>query len=243
MSESIVRQKTISGAESRPQLQPFRGLLSPGIAFESGHTVWLFKFTETPFPVEWYYAVWLESPEGDLTLYLDPAEASDFPPSYHHFDQIVGAMIDWHLVDFETVEVSMKAVDGRTLSLRANLTSTVGTRIMEILARVTPARIQRSPLGAKISSALLNHLIPSNGLKLLGRTETGVGYWAEAESLRAVRDVSVTLDGTDLGKQVPGTASRYYGDVKTVRDPFVVFGALHLEYPVQGQHGQSVTHD
>lgn len=235
MSERIAHQKASGETEPQSQLQPFRGFLSPGIAFESGHTVWLFRFTETPLPVEWYYAVWLESPAGDLTLYLDPADASGFAPSYHQFDHIVGATIDWHEVNFDTVAVSMEAADGTTLSLHATLASTVGTRVMEVLARVTPSRVQRSALGAKISSALLNLLVPSNGLKLLGRTETGAGYWAEAESLRAVRDVLATLDGIDLGRQVPGAANRYYGDVKTVRDPFVVFGALHLEYPVPGQ--------
>lgn len=228
-------QNATLGERERPTLRPFEGFLSPGIAFESGHTIWLFKFDKTPAPDGAYSEIWIESPAGDVTMYTDPATAGEYVVAYHDPDRIMGASIDWRVADFEHIEVVVAADDGTTLELSAALAHPISTRLVEGLSGGVPRTIQRSAIGAAVSSFTLNRLMGANGLALRGRTETGTRYWGEADHLRTVSDASATLDGIDLGQQVSGTSTHDFGDVKTAREPYVVFGALHLEYPVPGQ--------
>ncbi len=168
-------------------------------------------------------------------MYADPATAGEYVKAYHDFDHIVGASTDWRLADFEHIEVVVAADDGTTLELSAALAHPISTRLMEGLSGGVPRTIQRSAIGATVSSFTLNRLMGANGLALRGRTETGTRYWGEADHLRTVSDASATLNGVDLGRTVSGTSIHDFGDVKTAREPYVVFGALHLEYPASGQ--------
>jgi len=227
--------ETTNNGETQATLQPFEGFIIPGIGFESGHIIWLFKFDNTPTPLGRHSSVWIESPTGKLSLYTDPPEAIEYSAPYHDFDQVVGASIDWTDADLDRIEVVMHAEDGTALGLGAVLDHPASTRIMEGLASLVPRAVQRSSAGAAVSSLSLNLLLDANGLKLRGTTETGARYWGEADHLRTVQDASATLDGRDLGKQIPASSSHDFGDVKTARKPYVVFGALHLEYPAQEQ--------
>jgi hypothetical protein len=234
-SQTTGSRNTTPREQERPTLQPFEGFVSPGIAFESGHTVWLFKFDETPTPTGAYSDIWIESPAGDVTMYVDPTTAGEYVKAYHDFDYIVGASINWRVADLDRIDVQLEADDGTTLELSAVLARPISTRLMEGLAGGVPGTIQRSAMGAAVSSFTLNRLMGANGLELRGRTETGTRYWGEADHLRTVSDASATLDGVDLGRRVSGTSIHDFGDIKTAREPYVVFGALHLEYPAPGQ--------
>jgi hypothetical protein len=224
-----VVERTVDEVES--SLRPFAGLVCPGITFDSGHVVWLFRFDETPTPAGAYADVWLESPDGTVTLYVDPADAGQYPAAYHEFDDVAGADIEWLTADHDRVALTMVAADGTTLDVDAELAFPLRARAVETLVRVTPGVVRRSALGSALGSRALSTLLGGNGLRLRGRTETGARYWGDADHLRTVRSASATLDGTDLGPQVSGTSTHDFGDVTTARDPYVVFGALHLEYP------------
>lgn len=233
--QDAVSPNSASTERIQPTLHPFKGFLSPGIAFESGHTIWLFKFDETPIPPGAYSAVWIESPAGDLTMYTDPATAGEYTKAYHDPDLIVGASIEWLSADLTHIDVVLEADDGSALALSARLAQSSKTRLMELLAGSVPRVVQQSRIGAMASSFMLTQLLGANGLQLRGTTETGIRYWGEADHLRTIGDASATLDGADLGQQIPGTSTHDFGDVKTARDPYVVFGVLNLEYPAPGQ--------
>jgi hypothetical protein len=233
--QPTVSQTTAAERQRRSPLRPFEGFLSPGLTFESGHVVWLFKFDETPTPHGACSYLWIESPAGDVTMYTDPAVAGEYAKAYHDLDRIEGASIDWPTADLDHLEVELEADDGTTLELSAALAHPLSTRLMEGLAGAIPRAIQRSAIGAAISSFTLNRLMGANGMALRGTTETGTRYWGEANHLRTVSDASARLDGIDLGQQVSGTSTHDFGDVKTAREPYVVFGALHLEYPAPNQ--------
>lgn len=228
MNQHNTEQQRASDVPTRSSFRPFRGLVVPGIAFESGHVVWLFRYDETPHGR--YSCVWIEAPDGELTLYADPAEATAYPRAYHEFDRSVGASIEWLAADRDRLDVAMEGEDGTTLALDAALERTLGTRLMETLGTLVPEPIRRSRAGAAVSSLTLNTLVDAGGLRLRGRTETGARYWGDADALRTVREASATLDGVDLGRRVPGNSTHDFGDVRTAREPYAVFGALHLEY-------------
>lgn len=228
-----------SGEEARsktqrnPSFRPFEGIVCPGIAFETGHVIWLLKFDSTPTPIGSYSEVWIKTPDGESTVYADPPEADEYISAYHDFDSIRGADLDW-AVSEEKIRVTVDGEDGKSLHLNINLNHTTGTKVMEGVARFTPDEALQTELGNTISSLSFDLFMGSNGTKLRGQTETGAHYWAAGNRLRAIRSAAATLDGTGLGRQVSPSSTRHYGDISTARDPYVVFGTLHLEYPAPG---------
>jgi hypothetical protein len=233
-SEAIEREERTVSPETHGSLRPFHGSICPGIGFESGHTIWLIGFDETPTPIGAYSEVWIETPEGELTLYADPGEAAPYISAYHEFDRVEAADLTWR-EGREGIEVAMDADDGTTLEFRAELARTPRTRLMGILAALTPAAVLRSSVGGVISSLSYDLLLGSGGTKLLGRTETGTRYWGDADRFLAIESATAVLDGTDLGGLAPSPSARDYGDVRTATDPHVIVGRLHLEYPAPGQ--------
>jgi hypothetical protein len=216
-------------------LEPFHGLICPGIGFKSGHTIWLFRFEETPTPIGGYSEVYLEEPDGTLTLYTDPGEAATYVTDYHEFDRIEAAVLDWERADHDELAVAMEADDGTRLDVRATLEPSLRSRVMDALIAVTPEAVGRTRLGNTVSSLSYARVMGSGGTKLRGHTETGCGYWGDADLLLPVVSASATLDGTDLGGMAPSRSTRELGDIRTSTDPHVVFGRLHLEYPAAGQ--------
>ena len=229
-----------SGAATDPvipvgRLEPFHGLICPGIGFESGHTVWLFRFEETPTPIGRYSEVYLEEPDGTLTLYTDPGEAATYVTAYHEFDRVEAAEMAWERVDHDELAVAMETDDGTTLEVRATLAPTIRSRAMGALIAVTPEVVGRTRLGNAVSSLSYDRVMNSGGTKLRGLTDTGCEYWGDADLLLPVVSATATLDGTDLGEMAPSRSTRELGDIRTAHGPHVVFGRLHLEYPVAGQ--------
>ena len=220
---------------SHGRLEPFHGLICPGIGFESGHTIWLFRFEETPTPIGGYSEVYLEGPDGTLTPYTDPGEAAAYVTAYHEFDRIEAAEITWERVDHDELAVTMEAADGTTLEVRATLEPTIRSRAMDALIAVTPEAVGRTRLGNAVSSLSYDRVMNSGGTKLRGRTDTGREYWGDADRLLPVVSATATLDGADLGEMAPSRSTRELGDIRTALGPHVVFGRLHLEYPVAGR--------
>lgn len=234
-ADSVESDGHVGSRGSRGPLRPFHGWICPGIGFESGHTIWLFRFDETPTPVGAYSEVWVETPEDELTLYADPGEAAPYVSEYHEFDRIEPVTIEWGRMGRSSVELEMNAADGTSLELRAGLERTFRTRAMDALAALTPDSLLRTSIGGAVSSASYDLLVGSGGTKLLGRTETGVRYRGDADRILAVTSATAVLDGTDLGATALSRSTRTYGDVSTASTPHVVIGRLHFEYPVPGQ--------
>lgn len=234
MVSQHTQQQTPDSERRVRSLRPFEGVVCPGIGFESGHVVWLFKFEETPTPLGGYTEVWIERPDGELTLYVDPLEAADYVTAYHEFDRVEGATVDWFTTTTDELDLSLDGADGTTLQLRVGLAQTAGTRVMELLAGGLPDALARSAVGAAVGSRMFEVFMEPNGTKLLGETETGTRYWADADRIRSVARANATIDRTDLGGQIPALSAHTHGDVSVAREPYAVFGALHLEYPAPG---------
>lgn len=215
----------------RDGLRPFHGIQIPGICFESGHCIWLLAFTETPTEIPSYVEVWLISPDGRTTLLIDPDEATPTVEQYHEFDDVRGGRIDVSLPDQETIRVAVREAG---LDLEWSLThrQTLRTRAVSRLLNATPKRIARNRMGAVAGSAALNLLLPVNGLRVAGRTDTGRRYRSEPVRITVGTDASATLDGTDLGGLTAPDRSISFGDLRVPDRPLVAVGDLFLEYPL-----------
>ena len=101
------------------------------------------------------------------------------------------------------MEVSFGENDGTTLGLRADLGASTGTRLLPVVASLTPKPILRTSLGGTIANLSHRLLIDSNGSKVVGRTDRHEPYRVEADFLRMVASASATLNGDDLGDVCP----------------------------------------
>lgn len=212
-------------------LRAFHGFQVPGISFESGHCIWLLDFTETPTEAGAYFECWLVTPEGKTTLFIDEPDAIPTMAEYHTFDDIVEAAIACELPDQETIRVAVDASDGTTIDLELYHELTPRARLLTALLHATPERIARSRPGAAIATATLNLLLPANGLRVAGRTDTGKRYRNEPDRVTVGIDARATLDGEDLGALAAPGRSIAFGDIHVPDRPIVTFGDLCLEYP------------
>lgn len=76
-----------------------------------------------------------------------------------------------------------------------------------------------------IDSSALNQLLESRDKKRPGMTENRD---AILDQLRTIGETSATLERIDLGRRVSASSAHDYGNVKTAREPYVIFGSLHL---------------
>ncbi|MDL5363735.1 hypothetical protein [Halalkalicoccus sp. NIPERK01] len=216
---------------STGELEPFHGIQVPGVCFESGHCVWLLRFTETPTDLPSYTEVWLITPDGGTTLFVDPEEAAATVEEYHAFDEVRGAEIDVALPDQETIRVTVAGDTDLEFDLTHELTPRA--RALSAMLNATPERVARSRIGAAVGTATLNTLLPANGLRVAGTTDTGRRYRNEPVRVTLGTDASATLDGEDLGGLAPPTRPIAFGDLHVPDRPVVTFGDLFLEYPVK----------
>lgn len=222
-----------TGSDSQPaaQLQRFHGWFSPGICFDSGHCIWVFKWEHTPTSLGAYSDVWVITPDGDRLLYADPPEAGPFVEKYHDFHRTYGASITWDRVDDDAVEFHLDGDDDTTLEFRAELGASPATRVLTAISRLTPRAVLRTSIGQTLSNLSLASLMDVNGLKVAGTTETREPYRFEADRLRAIETAAATLNGEDLGAVGPPDRPIEFGDAKTPAEPFFTVADLFLRPP------------
>lgn len=227
-------KQTSGSVDDTPEsgtIQPFTGVLSPGICFSSGHCFCLYKWWATPTSLEEYESFWLITPEGERRLYGDRPEAVTFVQKYHEFDRTSEADISWNELDNEYMECSLEGEDGTSVELQLNLGSNIGTRVLNAMTTLTPKKILRTSVGEKISNLTFSLLMDTNGLKVVGITDTHEPYRVESDSIRVVKDGSAQVNGEDCGEVCPPTRSVEWGDAIVPNDPFVSFGELWLRPP------------
>lgn len=220
-------------ATTKRTLQPLHGCFSPGICFESGHCIWLFKWSSSPTEFDAYDDVWIITPDGERILYADPPEAGPAVETWHEFDRTVGAAISWSQANQDGVEFHLEGEDGTTLDFRSELGSSTGTFLLNAITTLTPQPILRTGLGETVSNFSLAQLMDVNGLKVAGITDTEEPYRVEPDSLRAVTAATATLNGEDLGDIIPPDRPIEFGDAIVPDEPFFSFGDLYLRPPTE----------
>lgn len=218
-------------ARENPTMQPFHGVLSPGICFASGHCVVLNNYTSTPTSIGAIDEVWMVTPEGERLLYADPPEAGPIIETYHDFDRTRGAEITWGQANEDSVEVDIDAEDGTTFTLRADLGVSRKIRLLNAMMTLTPRPIVRTSVGQRVITLSFRQLIETNGLKIAGRTETQEPYRVEADNMRAVTSADAMVDGEDLGEVGPPDRLIEFGDHSVPNEPLIVFGDIYLRPP------------
>lgn len=222
---------SVDDAATNDSIQPFRGVLSPGICFSSGHCFCLYKWWDTPTSLDEYESVWLITPEGERRLYGDSSKAATFVQKYHEFDRVSEAEISWNELDEGHMECSLEGDDGTSVELQLEFGSSVESSLLDGITTLTPKTILRTSVGEKISNLTFSLLMETNGLKVAGITDTGEPYRVESDSIRMVTGGSARVDGEDCGTVGPPVRPVEFGDAIAPNDPFVSFGELWLRPP------------
>lgn len=230
-TEQPTSERSHDASRDNRSLHPFHGFFTPGICFSSGHCLCLYNWSSSPTALDAYESVFIITPGGDRRLYADPGAAGPYVETYHEFDRTSEATITWSHAGEEGMEVHLDGADGTTLDLRADLGASTGTRVLTAITALTPTPMLRTSLGGAISNLSLGLLLDTNGLKVVGHTETHEPYRVEADSLRTVTGATATLDGEDLGDLCPPDRPLGFGDARVPNEPFVTFGDLYLRPP------------
>jgi hypothetical protein len=194
----------------------FHGRLIPGIYFESGYCIWAFDFTSTPSPLDPFSDVWIDTPDGERTLYINSDTAMETIASNHPFDRTVSADITIDQTDSNGVRVTVEGEDGTELEMDLSFGQTVGTRLLNVMVALTPKAVARTQIGSALSTFVLNRLVEANGAKVAGRFATGEPYRFEANRIAVVTAATATLDGEDLGLLSSSPQPIEDGDVKNM---------------------------
>jgi hypothetical protein len=210
-------------------LELYSGALIAGVYFSRGYSVSSNYFTTVPSGIDPFVDVRVITPEGERILYCDPEEAIESVTWYHDFDKTVGGDITRDVTAADRAHVSLDADDGTKLELDISFGQTVGTRILNVMSALTPKSISRTRLGAKIGTTALNTLLDADGMKVAGRTETGVRYRSEAKRIYRITDASATLNGTGLGQFVRPPHPIKFGDIRSI--PLYIHGDVFLPVP------------
>lgn len=232
-TEQQSRESSHEDSGEDVSLQPFHGFFTPGICFTSGYCLCLYKWSSSPTVLDTYESFFILTPAGDRRLYADPAEAGPYVETYHEFDRTSGATITWTQATEEGMELHLEGNDGTTLDLRAELGASTGTQLLTSVTSLTPTPMLRTSLGGAISNLFFGFLIDSNGLKVVGRTDTNEPYRVEADSLRTVTGASATLNSKDLGDVCPPDRPLGFGDARVPKEPLFTFGDLYLRPPTE----------
>jgi hypothetical protein len=231
--QPLAMATTSPSAKGQARLEPFHGVLSPGLSFSSGHTVLPYRYTATPLPLDAHNELWLVTPAGDRVLYVDPEAAGTYMATYHRFDRTVRASIDWTQQTPDSIDIHLEGSDGTTLELHTELGDTPATRLLTFVSRLTPSWLLRTAFGRRITNSGFQRLIASNGLQIVGQTETGEPFRVEADTIRSVEAATAELDGDDLGGLRTPYRRIAFGDHVIPDDTLLVSGALYLR-PTDG---------
>jgi hypothetical protein len=214
-------------------LEKYEGLLSPGLVFASGHCFWLFCFETSPTQYGAYRHVWWIAPGGRRSLFIEPEPAGRIVEGFHDFAATFGAKLNIQLTDPDRLIVELSGQDGTELRLELRVGQTLGTRALNVLARLIPKRLlSTSPMLAVSELALrvLMRLEREPGRRYVnGHTERGRRYVNYARQLLAVTEAAGTLNGEALGALVSPEQPLRFGDIGVPNRPFVFFGEMFVQ--------------
>lgn len=222
LGERSRKGKSLGGS-----LEPFRGLFTPPLSFDSDYAVMLVDFAKTPTAVSAYSEVWVVAPDDERTLFLDHPEAATDVRRYHEYDHLVPATMDWTWDGEDDLRVEVRGAS-RTFDLTLTVTRTLRTRLLDAATLLTPASVAHSRVGTTLATLSLRSLFDVNGLRTAGETDTGVPYRTEANRLARVTGARARLDGDDLGVLVDPELPVAFGDIVAPDDPLVIHGALWM---------------
>ena len=179
-----------------------QGYMIPGLYYANNYCIWLLNWDKSPTQNGHLIEIWLFSPDGKRTCYIDPLEDEDFFNRYHSFDNLVGASIKIQH-NKKNISIEAAALNGDVIQ-------------GEII------------LGTSILYSLIN-LTLSEKNKIVGKTETGKTSQNIPKKLHKITSSKITINGSDMGSLVSPKQEIKVGDFSISKRPILSHCKLRLE--------------
>ena len=186
------------------ELRPFKGFMCPGLYFSSGYCIWLVYWDSYPYEAGTLSEIWVFTPEGERICYVDPEHAGTIFTLYHNFNEVIGAHNIWEWHSSNMLHLTMDSSNSTTLQVQVVLSSSF---LMNTLLKCIPG-----------------------GIKMNGKTETGMEYMHKPQKIVSVKNAKATLNGDNLGKLISPPHEISVGDGKVPKRPILSFCHHYLEY-------------
>jgi hypothetical protein len=225
-----------------PSLPPgqddhFYGYGVMGLPFASGHVLAMRKMHSSDGPK--YNSVWHRSPDGAWTMWSD-VDPSQSCPRYwgNDLQRAIQAPIDisWPGPSRMTVKVD----DGRDLDWEVQLGSTLVTRALSAVGRLTPNALWRRPAVLSAMGAMAGPMLRAGRMALQGNASNGQRFRVNPELVWLVTGGHAALNGTDLGAFGPLPERVSLGDFVIPQRGVLAVGHVFFE-PFDNARHLSVT--
>jgi hypothetical protein len=221
-----------------PSLPPeqddhFYGYGVMGLPFASGHVLAMRKMHSSVGPK--YQSVWHRSPDGAWTMWSD-VDPSQSCQRYwgNDLQRAIQAPIDisWPGPSRMTVKID----NGRDLDWEVQLGSTLVTRALSAVGRLTPNALWRRPAVLSAMGDVAGPMLRAGRTALQGNASNGQWFRVNPELVWFVTGGHATLNGTDLGAFGPLPERVALGDFVIPQRGVLAVGHVFFESFDEARH-------
>jgi hypothetical protein len=207
-----------------------------GLPFSSGHILGLRCFPGTSLGTP-YKSVWHRDPQGNWIFYQNAVAERSCP---RYFGKALLKAVEVYEIKIEwtgPADLLVSAEGTVRLEWSISLTSTVSTRIMNVLAGIIPAPLWQNSRFLYLMGKAASSMLGAGKLGLSGKVPNGQEFIANPKYIWFVRDSKAILNGNDLGPVGKLTSQAKLGDFWIPQKGIVAIGDSMFE-PLDGRAGQ-----
>jgi len=232
--EEMIRRAQLKAVIAQPGRDEVTGFAIVGQPFASGDLLCLRRFPASTFGPG-YVSVWHRAPSGQWTIYTSVAAELSCP-------RFVGAAAS-RVVDETPITVNWTGpsdisvqVPSANLQWSTRVTSTLVTRLMNIMMSAMPAVLFRNNAVLSIMSLMSTAMLSAGRFRLRGHMPNRQWFQAGPRLVWVVAEAHATIEGRDLGPAAPLAAQVMLGEVPLPQRGILMSGTFSFEEYTSGRH-------
>jgi hypothetical protein len=173
-----------------------------------------------------YTSIWHRDPEGQWRFYQDVPPLQACPRFFG------SALTEASQTEVEVVWTGPRAFRiaiAGTLDWEVSLAPSTATRVMNVMGRLMPDRLWRSPAVLGAMTAVAGPMLGAGKLAMAGRAPNGQHFVANPLLIWTIPESHATIDGRDLGGVQALSAQPKLGDFWIPRSGLFVIGRAFFD--------------
>lgn len=212
----------------------FLGYGVMGLPFASGHVLALRRFPASSVGPG-YTSIWHRSPQGAWTMWTDVEPLQSCPRYFGSaVERVVHAPIEVSWTDASRMTV--RTDEGRELDWEIELGSSLATRLLSSVGRVTPNSLWRRRSVLSAMAAVAGPLLRAGRLSLQGNVPNGQWFRANPRLIWFVTGGRALVRGVDLGAFGSLSEPASLGDFLIPQRGIFAVGQTFFEPFAEGRH-------
>jgi hypothetical protein len=213
--------KLQEGSEER-----FNGYGVMGLTFKSGHVLAYRNFMATSIGPG-FQSVWHRRPDGEWTFYTDINPSLSCPRYFgEQARQAITETIDVTWIGHDRFRVEINRIG---LKWEVILSSTVGTKLMNLAAGVMPDKWWKNETILRLMSRVAGNVLETGRIALSGYAPNGQYFIANPYKLWIVSDSHALLGNMDFGEMGPLAKQAHLRDFWIPQKGIFAFGRAYFE--------------